>query len=70
MTALPIAIKQRYIREAYDSYTAECLRMITENTAKFVGGKYIERSVDDILFPKPQKSADEIINTIKSKFRG
>lgn len=70
MTALPVAIKQTYLLESRDLYIAECLRMITENTAKITGGKYIERSLQDIISPKPQKSADEIVSTIKAKFRG
>jgi hypothetical protein len=70
MTALPVAIKQQYILESYNNYTAECLRMLTENTAKYLGGKYIEFSFEDTISPKPQASAEEIVNTIKSKFRG
>ncbi len=70
MSALPIALGQMSEQEAYRNYVTECLRIITENTAKFAGGKYIERSFDEMLSPKPQKSADEIIGNIKSKFRG
>lgn len=70
MTALPSAIKQINVREAAQNYALECLRMITENTAKDRGGKYIEISFDDIVSPKPQRSADEIVESIKTKFRG
>lgn len=70
MSALPIALEQMSEQEAYRNYVTECLRIITENTAKFAGGKYIERSFDEMLSPKPQKSSDEIIDNIKSKFRG
>ena len=70
MTALPVAIKQTYLNESRDYYVTECLRMITENTAKIAGGKFIEKSYQDIVSPKPQKSADEIVNSIKAKFRG
>ena len=34
-------------------YYAECLRIITENTAKIGGGSYITVKLDDILNPKP-----------------
>lgn len=70
MVALPSAIKQNNLREAALNYALECLRITTENTAKFADGKYIERSFDEMLSPKPQKSADEIVESIKSKFRG
>lgn len=70
MMALPSAIKQISIREAAQNYALECLRMITENTARYGGGKYIEFSFEDMISPKPQKSADEIVESIKSKFRG
>lgn len=33
-------------------YYAECLRIITENTAKMGGGSYITVKLDDILNPK------------------
>lgn len=70
MTALPSAIKQMNIREAALNYALECLRMTTENTARDRGGRYIEFSFEDMISPKPQKSADEIVESIKSKFRG
>ena len=70
MVALPSAIKQINLREAALNYALECLRITTENTAKYGGGRYIEHSFEDLISPKPQKSADEIVNSIKSKFRG
>ena len=43
-------------------YYAECLRIITENTAKIGGGSYITVKLDDILNPKPvdNRTAEEI----------
>ena len=70
MSALPSAIKQNNLREAAISYALECLRITTENTAKYGGGRYIEFSFEDMVSPKPQKSAEEIVESIKSKFRG
>lgn len=34
-------------------YYAECLRIITENTAKMGGGSYISAKLADIINPKP-----------------
>ena len=38
---------------AYRIYVCDCLRIITENTAKIGGGSYITVKLDDILNPKP-----------------
>ena len=39
--------------KAVKIYYAECLRIITENTAKIGGGSYITVKLDDVLNPKP-----------------
>ena len=70
MSALPSAIRQNNLREAAINYALECLRISTENTAKYGGGRYIEFSFEDMVSPKSQKSANEIVESIKSKFRG
>ena len=70
MIALPSAIKQMNIREAALNYALECLRMTTENTARDRGGRYIEFSFEDMISPKPQRSPEEIVESIRSKFRG
>ena len=50
-------------------YIAECLRMLTENTARAFGGGYMEAKLHDILNPKPvdKRTADDVISDIKSK---
>lgn len=50
-------------------YYAECLRIMTENTAKMSGGSYIQAKLQDILDPKPveNRTADEIIEGIRKK---
>ena len=55
--------------KAIKIYYGECLRSISENTAKFVGGSYIEAKLSDIINPKPvdNRTADDIINGIKGK---
>lgn len=39
--------------KAVKIYCAECLRIITENTAKMGGGSYITAKLSDIINPKP-----------------
>ena len=55
--------------KAVKIYYAECLRVISENTAKFGGGSYIQAKLQDILYPKPtnNRTADEIIEGIRKK---
>ena len=50
-------------------YIAECLRVITENTAKGFGGNYINVKFHDMLNPKREetRTAFEVISDIKSK---
>lgn len=44
-------LKQQIEAEAYNAYTAECLRIITENTAKLSHGSYIQKSYIDMIYP-------------------
>ena len=55
--------------KAVKIYYAECLRVISENTAKFGGGSYIQAKLQDILDPKPvdNRTADDIIEGIRKK---
>ena len=55
--------------KAVKIYYAECLRIMTENTAKMGGGSYIQAKLQDILEPKPvdNRTADEIIEGIRKK---
>ena len=52
-------------------YYAECLRIMTENTAKMGGGSYIQAKLQDILDPKPvdNRTADDIIEGIRKKLK-
>lgn len=47
---------------AYRIYVTECLRMISENTAKMGGGSYITAKFPDIINPKPvdNRTGEEI----------
>lgn len=55
--------------KAVKIYYAECLRIMTENTAKMGGGSYIEAKLQDILDPKPvdNRTANDIIEGIRKK---
>ena len=55
--------------KAVKIYYAECLRIMTENTAKMGGGSYIQAKLQDIIDPKPveNRTADEIIEGIRKK---
>ena len=47
---------------AYRIYVADCLRIISENTAKIGGGSYITAKFSDIINPKPvdNRAGEEI----------
>ena len=47
---------------AYRIYVTDCLRIISENTAKMGGGSYITAKFADIINPKPadNRSGEEI----------
>ena len=61
--------KKEQEEKATRIYCAECLRMITENTAKQCGGSYISVKLTDILNPKPadNRTSEEVISGIKNK---
>lgn len=75
IAVLPMILKQRNEQLVLSSYMAECLRVITENTAKFGGGSYISAHYYDLINPKPdeKRTPEEIINGFKenlAKMRG
>lgn len=66
---MPYKIKADLEDESWRDYSARCLRMITQNTAELVRGKFMPKEYSDIINPKPEekRSADEIIGGIKDK---
>lgn len=72
IATLPCKIKADVEKELYYQYTARCLRIITENTAKLSQGNYIAVELDEILNPKPEAKyvEGETSERIKSKLRG
>ena len=62
-------IKRQAEDQAFKIYVAECLRVVTENTAKMSGGSYISANFADILNPKPvdNRTGEEIVEEIIQK---
>lgn len=62
-------IKRQAEEEAFKIYTTECLRIITENTAKMVCGSCVSVSFADIIDPKPvdNRTGEEIVAEIVKK---
>lgn len=64
---------------AYRNYITECLRHISENTAKTAASmigegadvKYISMSFEDVIHPKPkdERTPEEIISHMKEKMK-
>lgn len=54
------------IDTVYRTYTADALRTISENTARYGGGSYVTARYYDLIHPKPvdTRSGDEIANDI------
>ena len=61
--------KKEQEEKAVKLYYAECLRLISENTAKLCSGGYITAKLSDILDPKPvdTRTTDEIVGGIREK---
>ena len=62
--------KEQQKEMAYRIYVTECLRVITENTAKQGGGSYINKPFADVIGsnkPKDERTADEIIADITKR---
>lgn len=66
---MPYKIKADHENEVWRKYMARNIRMICENTAGMVQGKFMSAEYEDMINPKPEekRSADEIIGNIKDK---
>ena len=69
LSALPAAMVERSKVTAYRVYTAEALRIMTENTAKYAGGGYMKLKYTDLIDPKPEekRTGNEIIEMMRKK---
>ena len=62
--------KEQQKEMAYRVYVTECLRVMTENTAKQSGGSYIDEPFADFIGnnkPKDERTADEIIADVTKR---
>ena len=68
---MPYKIKADAENELYRKYMARCVRLLTENSAGMVQGKFISAEYEDLINPKPQVDYEkgEIANRIKAKLR-
>lgn len=71
VTALPSVLRKGKEQALWLGYVAECVRIITENTAKSAqgGGVYMAAKYDSIITPPPAetRTGDEIIEHMKAK---
>lgn len=69
MAALPSLLKERSEVEVYRVYTTECLRIMTENIAKYTRGTALTAKYMDIINPKPKdtRSGEQIAADVIKK---
>lgn len=62
LAALPSIIAENTAKTIWRMYCAECLRIITTNTAKFAGGSYMQVKLADLLDKKAEdeRTGEEI----------
>ncbi len=62
-------LNERTMAEVYRIYVTDALRVVAENTAKFVGGCSIERRYIDVVKPKKQdnRTCEEITADIVAR---
>ena len=63
---LPTAIKRQCEHDIFRDYIANGIQMISENTARNAGGRYLSLSYMEIINPKPSddRTGDEIVEDI------
>ena len=71
ISVLPYVIKNRHKEDVYRTYVTDSLRVISENTSKSYGGRYMKNRYYDIVNPIPEetRTGQDIINTIRDKIR-
>lgn len=69
LAALPAVINEREIEKRFRAYQADCLRVITENTAKYAGGSYIQSKWSDLMEQKTPdtRTAKDIVEELAAK---
>ena len=63
---LPAAIKRQCEQDIFCDYIANGIQMISENTARKAGDRYLSLSYREIIHPKPvdNRTGDEIVEDI------
>ncbi len=63
--------KKEQHEKAYRNYVTDALKILTENTAKANGGKYLQLRYAELFEPTKEetRSAEEVIENIKEKLR-
>ena len=63
---LPTAIKRQCEQDIFWDYIANGIQMISENTARKAGDRYLSLSYREVIHPKPvdNRTGDEIVEDI------
>lgn len=63
---LPTAIKRQCEQDIFRDYIANGIQMISENTARKEGDRYLSLSYREVINPKPvyNRTGDEIVEDI------
>lgn len=71
MAALPALINRQIEEFTYRAYVTDALQIVTENTAKIFGGKYLEKKYQEAIqsCTEDTRTAEEIIEHIRTGLR-
>lgn len=62
LAALPSVVKSNVETEMFKIYVSDCMKILTENTAKIAGGNVISKRFSEInIFEKPDNRTGEEI---------
>lgn len=66
LAALPSVLLEKINNEMYKVYVTDCLKAITDNTARYAGGNVMQKRYYDIIQHKKidNRTGDEIVNDI------
>lgn len=59
------------MQDEWRLYVAECVRMVTESTAKYAGGPYMTAKWADIVNPKPveTRTPEQVIEQVMNRLK-
>ena len=63
--------RQESKNRAYRIYVTDGIKIITENTARYFGGRHFEARFIDVIEPPPEetRTSDEIVENIREKIK-